>query len=748
MSWRLLHLIVCLLCSLNALAEVGVGQSGLFTVDTRWKDFEGSGVSGFFTVDTRFSGSTGVGLSGLFTVNTTGANVGNAMFAGYVMDGSGAGLAGATVSALQSSVVRAQAGTDSSGYYQLSALPAGTYQLRAEKANYLTGLRNGLNLAANQTRIEHFALAGKPAAPPLEEVTRPADPPNLPTVPGPQLKVYVDGQFVVGGPFDPSKPTVIMTHGWNSNPEIWAKDMAAKMITGGANANILAWDWNVEAGTGSLLSKALSATPREGAKLGLALAATFTGAYNQGVHFMGHSLGTLVNAEAANYLHEQTGGTFDWLRSKTHVTLLDNAAIANVEGTVVQLGYTLLGVEVTYEVGGLFTIGWISPVPRQRAWMDNYISLVGIPHPQAVNVWLAKSPDYGDRSNPKVFIESVHGYAARWYGNSAAAPLVPTLGNRFSYEQMGSGAIFPSPSPFALGSLFSQDILSGDEMALVPLDSAVQINAVAARQAASFGLLGLQSLGQFTAGTMLKAGQVSVEIAQSFIPHTPPGSAVFSGTAGSTPAYYTQNGVEQTPVWSFQVNLTTSPLLPRPGPVEGGPDVQAADGGNPESPRVWIPVAVPPNAVLFAFDFEFNGEAAEDLFSMSIAGTNMFALEAKFMPPNTTLNSGPIDVSAWSGQTVEFFFGLLGGTSADASVTVSGMRFYYLEAPRLMAEAVGNELLVSWPGTFEGYTLESSASLTTTNEWQPITNAPVWIGLRQVVTNSISGESRLYRLRK
>lgn len=748
MSRRLLHLMFCLLCSLNARAEVGVGQSGLFTVDTRWKDFEGAGISGYFAVDTRFSGSAGMGLSGLFTVNTTGASVGNAMFAGYVIESGGASLAGATVSALQNSVVRAQAGTDASGYYQLSALPAGTYQLRAEKVNYLTGLRNGLNLAANQTRIEHFALTGKPAAPPVEEVTRPADPPNLPTVPGPQLKVYVDGQFVVGGPFDPAKPTVVMTHGWNSDPGVWAQDMAAKMITGGANANILAWDWNVEAGTGLLLSKALSATPREGAKLGLTLAATFTGAYNQGVHFIGHSLGTLVNAEAANYLHERTGGTFNWLRSKTHITLLDNAAIANVEGTVVQLGYTLLGVEVTYEVGGIFTIGWISPVPRERAWMDNYISLVGIPFPQAVNVWLAKAPDYGDTSNPKKFIESVHGYAARWYGNSAAAPLASTLGNRFSYEQIGSEAILPSLSPFALGSLISQDILSTDEMALVPLESAIQIRAVQARQAASFGLVGLVSLGQFMAGTMLKAGQVSVEIAQSFIPHTPPGSAVFTGTAGSTPAYYTQNGVEQTPVWSFQINLTSSPLLPRPAPIEGGPDVHAAGDSDPESPRVWIPLAVPTNAVLFAFDFEFNGEAAEDLFSMSIAGTNMFALEAKFMPTNTTLNSGPIDVSAWAGQTVEFFFGLLGDTSTNANVTVSGMRFYYLEAPRLMAEVVGNELLISWPATTEGYTLESASGLEATHQWSELAMPPALVGLRNVVTNSISGDARFYRLRK
>lgn len=750
---RGIHLLLLLVVSvglcLTIHAEQGQGTSALFTVDTRWGFSGGAAASGFFTVDTRLSGSAGAGMSGLFAVNTTGASVGNANFAGYVTDSVGAGLAGATVSALQNSVVRGQVGTAVNGYYQLSALPAGTYQLRAERANYLTGLRNGLNLAANQTRIEHFMLTGKPAGPIVEDVTRPAEPADLPTVSGPQLKVFVDGQFVVGGPFDPAKPTVIMTHGWNSDPGVWARGMAAKMIDGQASANILAWDWEKGADTGALLSKALSATPREGEKLGQTLAATFTAAYNQGVHFIGHSLGTLVNAEAANYLHERTGGTFTWLRDKTHMTLLDNAAIANVEGTLVQLSYTQLGVYVPYEVGSVFTIGWISPVPRQRAWIDNYISLVGIYHPQAVNVWLAKAPDYGDRSNPWVFIKSVHGYAARWYANSAAAPLVPTLGNRFSYEQLGSGAQFPSPSPFALGSLFSQDILSAGEMALVPLDSVVQISAVLARQAASLGWVGLHSSLNFASGVAKKAGAVVVEIAQSFIPHSPSG-LVFTGTAGSTPAYYTGSFVEETPVWSFQVNLTTSPLLPRSSndndDPASRPEVQAA--GDSEAPRVWIPVTVPTNAVLFAFDFEFHGEATGDLLAMSIAGTNVFALETKFMPTNTTLNSGPIDVSAWSGQTVEFFFGVLGDTSTNANVTVSGMRFYYIEAPRLLAEVAGNELLVSWPATIGGYLLESSPGLGGGDEWSAVTNTPALLGLRSVVTNSISGEGKFYRLKR
>ena len=558
----LIGLAVVLTLGANAQAEQGIDTSGLFAVDTRWGFSDGAAVSGFFTVDTRLSGSASAGASGLFTVNTTGANTGNAMFAGYVVATNGASLPSATVSILQNNIVRGQAGTDSSGYYQIGSLPAGTYQLRAEKLNYLTALRNGVSLAAGQTKIEHFTLAGKPADPTVQTVTRPAEPAGLPVVSGTQLKVFVNPSFTVGGPFDPAKPTVILTHGWNSDPDEWGKGMAANMMAGGAtNANILAWDWHEEADTN--LTKALSATLREGTRLGQTLATTFTSAYNKPVHFIGHSLGTLVNATAANYLHEQTGGVFNWLTNKTQMTLLDNAALGNVAGTAVQLGYTLPGVYAPYEVGSIFTCGWLSPVPRRSAWIDNYMSLVGVYHPDAVNVWLAKSPNYGDTSDPIKFLTSVHGYAPRWYGYTVTTPLQSSLGNRYSYERLGSAAQFPSPSPFPTGSLFSQDILSASEMDLLWLQSqeSIAIDFLAGVQAFNLGRFGLQSTVNFAAGVAQKAGTVALNVAESFIPSTPTGTPFFTGTAGSTPAYYTESSVQQVPGWSFQILFQTTPPL-------------------------------------------------------------------------------------------------------------------------------------------------------------------------------------------
>lgn len=151
------------------------------------------------------------------------------------------------------------------------------------------------------------------------------------------------------------------------------------------------------------------------------MAQSLGNSYGQPIHFIGHSLGTLVNAAAANYLHENTGGTFS--PQNTHITLLDDAALANIEGTFVQLGYTLTGVYAPYEVGSIFNCGWLSSVPRATVrWMDNYISLVGGYHVEAVNTFLAKAPDYADKNNPPTFLAGVHSYACQWYGKTITTP--------------------------------------------------------------------------------------------------------------------------------------------------------------------------------------------------------------------------------------------------------------------------------------------------------------------------------------
>ena len=95
-----------------------------------------------------------------------------------------------------------------------------------------------------------------------------------------------------------------------------------------------------------------------------------------------------------------------------------------------------------------------------------------------------------------------------------------------------------------------------------------------------------------------------------------------------------------------------------------------------------------------------------------------------------------------------FRFGVVGGNSTNATVTVDGIRFYAEVPPVLSAKASGNQLITSWPIGADGYTLESTIDLSGPSPWSVITNA---VGLEDFdysVTNSISGGKRFFRLHK
>ena len=145
-----------------------------------------------------------------------------------------------------------------------------------------------------------------------------------------------------------------------------------------AQANIVAWNWQTAAGFLPPQEK----TPKQG----LALYQKLGSGYAANVHFLGHSLGPLVNASAANHLHGDASGRQEraspaWSASRTHMTLVDEAELAALPR---------LGREVLFDIGGGFlqangakislapaetTAGWKNPVPVQSAWVDSYVSL-------------------------------------------------------------------------------------------------------------------------------------------------------------------------------------------------------------------------------------------------------------------------------------------------------------------------------------------------------------------------------------
>jgi hypothetical protein len=112
------------------------------------------------------------------------------------------------------------------------------------------------------------------------------------------------------------------------------------------------------------------------------------------------------------------------------------------------------------------------------------------------------------------------------------------------------------------------------------------------------------------------------------------------------------------------------------------------------------------------------------------------------------MNSGPIGVSQYAGQRVELFLGIVGGTSTNASATVSNFQFYSFMPPVLQAQAYGSNLAITWPVTADGYALETSTTLTGTNTWAAVTNVAAIVDFQNTVTNAVTGGSRFYRLKK
>ena len=80
-------------------------------------------------------------------------------------------------------------------------------------------------------------------------------------------------------------------------------------------------------------------------------------------------------------------------------------------------------------------------------------------------------------------------------------------------------------------------------------------------------------------------------------------------------------------------------------------------------------------------------------------------------------------------------------------VRVQGFRFYTLQPPQLTVEPAGNaEVLLSWPGTANGYVLESTTNLT--SGWSAAINPPTLFAGRFSVTNTVTGEAQFFRLRR
>lgn len=596
-------------------------------------------------------------------------------------------------------------------------------------------------------RLNVFLPPGTPKPPP-PSLTLAAETPagtltSAPRTPSSaQLKV-----FNPGGQVDRTKMTVVLTHGWHSSSDGWPKDMKDAMLNKGygSTANILAWDWRDDANTKSP-STAAARTRNQGDGLGAELFYLLGANYNKPIHFIGHSFGTILNCEAADYIHGDaknsptrlTGSSLKYRPENTHMTLFDEAELVQpIKG--VHLFFDVLLKPQGDTTADLINNFWTKVIPRQFSWADNYLSEVGLLHPETANVLLWRSKYFPNQ------VVAQHGYAYEWYLNTVANPRGSAMGHRWSFERNSLDAAPDAPA-YYLQSL----VLAGSEFAVNPIPGAVAGPLSRGRLVAYPSLKayqGLSAIGNTVTGIYLDgieyAGNVVADVIESFAPLN--GEPVYVGSAGSTPAYYSPSAPPTSfqAGWDYQFTLDNEGAPQPPDQLRFPAEAGASDADGGSSLFIIIPVGVPWDAVGMSFEFQFEGVLdANTYMTMGIGDENYFVMEAKFVDDGVWNNSTVIDISEYGGQDIEIFVGL-NGDAAIGRVNVRGIQFYCPPPPVLGLSRSGSELTVSWPLSAFDWALEASDDLSV-DRWWPQPDPPEVSDYFNTITFDISADPRVF----
>lgn len=600
--------------------------------------------------------------------------------------------------------------------------------------------------------------------PPTNMVARP----RVPS--GTQFLVYTSGAFASGVPLDTNKMTIVLTHGWMSSSDAWPKDMANVLTSQGfgATANIVAWDWRVNANLSAGLEISAARTPSEGEALGGELLYLLGANYNKPIHFMGHSLGTMVNCRAADFIHGDAknspgkipGSTLKLNPQNTHMTMFDEAGAVGVANALSLVTYMLF-LPTSGDTGDLINNFWTKVIPDHSAWIDNYISEVGRLHHEAANVLLWRRfavPVISDISS------GLHAYSYDWYSNTVAAPLISAIGHRFSFERNTLSPLPPSGTYF----LQSADLIDSP-FVVTPLDAATA-NSLSSGRALVYPTLqaynglnvagnaylnGLNAAGNVYLDGIQHAGDFLYDVTEWVLSDFNGQSAyVGTGTAGSTPAYMIPAGSAPLQFfWDLPFTLQKSTASPLALNGANGPIIHPADAGpditNNTAVYVWLPVIVPSNTVGMSFEFKIVGAGTNEYMTMGVSNENYFTMESKFLDDGVWMSSGVIEISKYAGKQTQLFFSMNGDSGLpDGKLSVRGIQFLTVAPPTLNISVNGNQAVLSWPVITTGWQLEQTDALSSSNQWTDVTNAPGVLDYENTVTNVLNSGARFYRLKK
>ena len=139
------------------------------------------------------------------------------------------------------------------------------------------------------------------------------------------------------------------------------------------------------------------------------------------------------------------------------------------------------------------------------------------------------------------------------------------------------------------------------------------------------------------------------------------------------------------------------------------------------------------NGTVFALNT--NGADFTALWTFSATDTNVCNSDGAY--PNVGL--------AASGNSL-YGTTFFGGSSGIGTVFRLSLGPVGSSAPQLTILRSGTDVILGWPGSANGYTLESTTNLGPSPAWSAVSPPPVVVNGQNTVTNPVSGARRLYRL--
>lgn len=563
---------------------------------------------------------------------------------------------------------------------------------------------------------------------------------------------------------DPKLMTIVMTHGWRNSSADWPSRMAQTLMEKYANkANILAWDWKSDAEINTLSPVASAGrTPVQGLALANALMNTLGPDYEKQIHFIGHSLGTLVNCRAADYLHgdrrltigENRPASQHYDPSNTHMTLLDEAELAVPINSVSVMADVILD---NYSLKNGQDNSSAKVIPSRAAYVDNYVSEVGLLHDEAANIMLWRRWGVPLISDISGFGESLHGYACEWYRETIHNPAVDSMGFYWSFERGSVSNYSNSPTPkkntFFIQSLdlnrsyLSVSQLSGSTAQLLSRKRLVVYPTLKAYQ-------GLNAVGKAAQGVYLSGIQHAGNMVADFVEtlNVPTGNPVYSITAGSTPQFFLPAG--ETPITNLEASMDMQFSI-RAGPSQtqqnrSGLRIMSSRASEEGPAYTIIPLTVPNEAAGVSFEYSISGSRVDEFMTMGINSSNEYTMEAKFLDDGAWNGTPVIPVSALRNQEVQLVFALISASgSPSGSLGVRNIRFYIPPRPELTVSKTGDSLTARWPSSAIDWTMETSTDLNDPSSWEPVTEPPTDESFFHTMTFDVSGTSRaFFRLKK